>query len=306
MKTFLSSLLLLVSSLLFSQKVSQENITDILSTLASDKMKGREIGTPENDSAAVYIAEKFKENNLDFCIGDSYLIPFKYKGKTVYNVCGLKKGKSEKTLAYSAHFDHLGYTNKSGDNIYNGADDDASGVTAVIALAEYFKNETPEFSMLFMGFNGEEKGMKGSTAISNNQDLENVYKNITALFNFEMIATKSQFGENALFMTGDEFSDLEDLFNKNAVRSLKIYPDPYKDEHLFYRSDNVNFVKKKIIAHSFSTVDMTTANYYHQVNDDLTIVDFKNLTEIINNFGLTIEKLNPKNFEPKYNDLVEY
>lgn len=306
MKIAFTSLLLLISTFSFSQKIPLENIKEILSTLASDKMKGREIGTSENDSAAVYIAKNFKDNNLDFCFGDSYLIPFKFKGKTVYNVCGIKKGKSEKFLGFSAHFDHLGYTNKSGDNIYNGADDDASGVTAVIGLAEYFKNKTPGFSMLFMAFNGEEKGMKGSTAISADADLEPQYKNLTALFNFEMIATESQFGPNALFMTGDEFSDLGDLINTKAANGLKIYPDPYTGEKLFYRSDNVNFVKKKIIAHSFSTVDMTKATHYHQVTDDVTVVDFKNLTNIINNFGETLEKLNPENFSPKYNDKVEF
>jgi hypothetical protein len=63
------------------------------STLASDEMKGREIGTQENENAANYIATLFKENNLEYCTGNSYLIPFEYKGKTAYNVCGVKKGK---------------------------------------------------------------------------------------------------------------------------------------------------------------------------------------------------------------------
>jgi hypothetical protein len=107
-------------------------------------------------------------------------------------------------------------------------------------------------------------------------------------------------------MTGDEFSDLDELFNQQAVNNLKIQPDPYQGQNLFYRSDNVSFVKQKIIAHSFSTVDMTTAKHYHQLNDDLEIVDFDNLTQIINNVGKTIEKLTPKNFAPKYTDQVNF
>lgn len=290
----------------FAQEVSTERVQTVLATLASDEMKGREIGTAENDNAANYIAKLFKENNLDFCTGNSYLVPFEYKGKTVYNVCGVKKGKTEKFLGFSGHFDHIGTSNNPKDNIYNGADDDASGITTLVGIADYFKNKKPEFSLVFMAFNGEEKGMLGSRAISKDENLNPIYDKMTALFNFEMVATESAFGKNALFMTGDEFSDLDELFNKNAANGLKINPDPYASEQLFYRSDNVSFVKKKIIAHSFSTVDMTKATHYHHENDDINVVDFDNLTKIINNFGKTLEKLSPKNFTPKYNDKVRF
>ncbi|KPE51611.1 M28 family metallopeptidase [Chryseobacterium indologenes] len=289
-----------------AQEVSRERVQTILSTLASDEMKGREIWTPENDKAAEYIASLFKENNLEYCTGNSYLIPFEYKGKKAYNVCGIKKGKTDKFLGFSGHFDHIGTSDKTGDNIYNGADDDASGITTLTGIAEYFKNKKPDFSMVFIAFNGEEKGMLGSKAISTDANLDKIYNNMTALFNFEMVATESQWGKNALFMTGDEFSDLDELVNKNAANGMKINPDPYASQQLFYRSDNVSFVKKKIIAHSFSTVDMTKAHHYHNESDDVSVVDFENLTNIINNFGKTLEKLKPSNFAPKYNDKVKF
>lgn len=291
----------------FAQEVSEERIKTIISVLASDEMKGREIGTPENDKSAQYIAELFEKNNLEYCTGNSYLIPFDYKGKTAYNVCGIKRGKSEKVLGFSGHFDHIGTKNKSGgDNIYNGADDNASGITALVGISDYFKDKDPEFSMVFMTFNGEEKGMLGSKAISEDDNMNRINENIAALFNFEMVATESQFGKNAVFITGDEFSDLDELFNKYAVDGLKIHPDPYAKQQLFYRSDNVSYVKKKIIAHSISTVDMTKAKHYHQPNDDLSIVNFTNMAQIINNFSKTVEKLTPKNFSPKYNNKVKF
>ena len=298
--------LLLLPLVVFSQDISKERIVNIVSTLASDEMKGRKFGTQENDRAAEYIASEFKKNSLDYCFGDSYLVPFEYKGKKGYNVCAIKKGKSQQSLAYSAHFDHIGTNNKEGDNIYNGADDDASGVATVIGLADYFKDKKTDFSMVFMAFNAEEIGLVGSKALSENQNLNPVFNNIKAIFNFEMLATESQFGKNAVFMTGDEFSDFDELINASAVNGLKVYPDPYVGKQLFYRSDNVNFVKKKIIAHSISTVDMNKAMHYHAVNDDINIVDADNLTNIINNFAKTIEKLNTKNFQPKYNDKVKY
>ena len=290
----------------FAQEISKERVVNIISTLASDEMKGRKFGTPENDKSAEYIASELKKNNLEYCVGDSYLIPFEYKGQKGFNVCGIKKGNSEKSLAFSAHFDHIGTNTKSGDNIYNGADDDASGVATVIGLADYFKDKKTDYSMVFMAFNAEEIGLIGSKALADNEKLNPVFNNISALFNFEMLATESQFGKNAVFMTGDEFSDFDELINANAVNGLKVHSDPYQGQQLFYRSDNVNFVKKKIIAHSISTVDMNKATHYHAVNDDINIVDAENLTNIINNFAKTIEKSNTKNFTPKYNDKVNF
>ena len=306
MKKIITALLFAQTFSLSAQDIPKDRIVNIISTLASDEMKGRKFGTPENDKAAEYIASEFKKDNLAYCIGDSYLIPFEYKGKKGFNVCGIKKGTSEKSLAFSGHFDHIGTNNKEGDNIYNGADDDASGISTVIGLADYFKDKKTDYSLVFMTFNAEEIGLIGSKALADNEKLNPVLNNITALFNFEMLATESQFGKNAVFMTGDEFSDFDELINQNAVNGLKVYPDPYRNEQLFYRSDNVNFVKKKIIAHSISTVDMTKATHYHAVNDDLKIVDAENLTAIINNFAKTIEKLNTKNFTPKYNDKVNF
>lgn len=306
MKKFLLILSLSAAALVTAQ-VSEARVRSVLSHLASDEMKGREIGTPENDSAAIYIARQFADAQLDFCTGDSYLVPFEYKGKVVYNVCGLRKGKSDNTLAFTAHFDHIGTSaNKTGDTVYNGADDNASGVTAVIGLADYFKDSDNDFTIMYIAFNGEEKGMKGSKAIAELPALQPRYQAVRALFNFEMVATVSQFGPNTLFMTGDEFSDLDELLNAAVADGLKIHPDPYAKQQLFYRSDNVSFVKKKVIAHSFSTVDMNNARHYHQLNDDISVVDFTNLTQLINSVGRTIDRLDVKTFRPAYTDRVNF
>ncbi|KAF5305967.1 hypothetical protein FQR65_LT18641 [Abscondita terminalis] len=114
--------------LYFSQEIKEARIKEIVSTLASDEMKGRKFGTEENLKAAQYIAEQFKQNKLDYCYGDSYLVPFTYKdGKTYYNVCGVKKGTEDSYIAFGAHFDHIGEAKEGEDKIFNGADDDASG-----------------------------------------------------------------------------------------------------------------------------------------------------------------------------------
>lgn len=134
----------LTSGLYFSQEIKEARIKEIVSTLASDEMKGRKFGTEENMKAAQYIAEQFKQNKLDYCYGDSYLVPFTYKdGKTYYNVCGVKKepriaiSLSELTLIA------LEKQKEGEDKIFNGADDDASGVSTVIGLSDYYKGKRP-------------------------------------------------------------------------------------------------------------------------------------------------------------------
>ena len=76
--------------------------------------------------------------------------------------------------------------------------------------------------------------MKGSKAISDLEKLQSKYQNIAALFNFEMVATVSQFGANALYMTGDEYSDLDELINQYSENGLKINPDPYLGQDLIW------------------------------------------------------------------------
>lgn len=305
MKKVIYLTLSLFAATTFAQEISQERVKAVISTLSSDEMKGRLIGTEENESAAHYISKVFKENKLEYCVGDSYLVPFQYKGKTVYNVCGIKKGGSEKILGFSGHFDHIGTNTNSGDNIYNGADDDASGIASLVVISDYFKDKNSAFSLVFMAFNGGEAGLLGSKALSEDKGMENITKNMAALFNFEMLATESEFGVNAMFMTGDNFSDLDELFNKYSAGDLKIFPDPYAKQQLFYRSDNVSFANKNIVAHSFSTADMSKIKHYHQVNDDFSIVDIENMTSMINNFAKTVEKMSPKKFAPKYNSTVK-
>ena len=82
----------LASGLYLYKEIKEARIKEIVSTLASDEMKGRKFGTEENMKAAQYIAEQFKQNKLDYCYGDSYLVPFTYKdGKTYYNKRKKKK-----------------------------------------------------------------------------------------------------------------------------------------------------------------------------------------------------------------------
>jgi len=300
MKNLILSISLICGGFTFAQKIEVQRVKDIVSTLASDEMKGRKMGTEENLNAAKYIAQQFENNHLDFCIGDSYLVPFQYKDNTYYNVCGIKKGTEDSFLAFGAHLDHIGEAKSGEDKIFNGADDDASGVSAVIALSDYYKDKNPKESMIFMAFNGEELGLIGSGFLAQNPDFQEYVSKIKALFNFEMLGTVSAFGENKVYITGNNLSDLQEILNQNAPDGFHVENDPYSSQQLFFRSDNVSFFKKGIVAHSFSTVDMENQTHYHRVNDDVNIINFQNLTQIINSFAETLDQIMQKDFQPKY------
>lgn len=300
MKKITTLLFACTFGLSFSQEISKQRITDIVTTLASDEMEGRKVGTPGNEKAADYIAEQFKKNGLDYCYGQSYFVPFHHKDEMYFNVCAIKKGTGKDIIAFGAHFDHVGVKKEGDDKIYNGADDNASGVSAVIGMSDYLKDKTTKDSYIFMAFNAEEIGLIGSNHLSGNSEFKKYVPNIKALFNFEMIGTKSEFGANKVFMTGDNLSNLDELINANSVNDFKIVGDPYLAQKLFFRSDNVGFHKQGIVAHSLSTVDMNNQNHYHKVNDEVSVIDFDNLTNIINSFAKTLEKTLEKDFKPEY------
>ncbi|HEX8921370.1 MAG TPA: M28 family peptidase, partial [Pyrinomonadaceae bacterium] len=133
-------------------------------TLSADAMEGRKVGTPGGAKAREYVLERFKQAGLK-SFGDSYLQSFEVvsDGEQVrgMNVVGYIKGKSNSNryVVVTAHYDHLGIRD---NQLYNGADDNASGVSALFALATYFQQHRPANSMIFVAFDAEETGLSGS------------------------------------------------------------------------------------------------------------------------------------------------
>jgi Iap family predicted aminopeptidase len=199
------------------------------------------------------------------------------------NVVGILPGKSKKDeyVIFSAHYDHLGINrpNKDGDSIYNGANDDASGTTAVILLANYFKQlGNNERTLIFAAFTAEESGGYGSQYFSRQFDPAKVM----AMFNIEMIGTDSKWGTNSAFITGYERTDMGKILEKNLEGSkFKFYPDPYPTQDLFFRSDNATLARLGVPAHTISTSKMDAEKFYHTQDDEIETLDMNNMAEII-------------------------
>jgi Zn-dependent M28 family amino/carboxypeptidase len=205
------------------------------------------------------------------------------------NVVGILPGKSKKNeyVIFSGHYDHLGMTkpNEKGDSVYNGANDDASGTTAVIMLANYFaRTRTNERTLVFAAFTAEEIGEFGSQYFSSQFDPATVM----AMFNIEMIGTASKWGLNSAFITGYERSDMAKILEKNLAGSgFSFHPDPYPDQQLFYRSDNASLARQGVPAHTISTFEIDVDKHYHTLDDDIDHLDMKNMAAIIRSIAIS-------------------
>jgi len=213
----------------------------------------------------------------------SFEITHEVTKSSLANVIGVLPGKSKKEelVIFSGHYDHLGIgkANAAGDSVYNGANDDAAGTTAVIMLAEYFsKLKNNERSLVFVAFTAEEVGGFGSQYFSKQIDADKA----VAMFNIEMIGTESQWGKNSAYITGFEKSDFGKILQANLAGSeFKFEPDPYPKQNLFYRSDNATLAALGVPAHTISTSKMDTEKMYHTQEDEIETLDMINMTEII-------------------------
>ena len=200
----------------------------------------------------------------------------------LFNVAGIIPGKSKakELVIFSGHYDHMGFVKpKDGDSIMNGADDDASGTSAMIALAKYYKAlKNNERTLIFVAFTAEEIGGFGARYFSQQLNPDDV----VAMFNIEMIGKDSKFGKNTAFITGYDKSDFGKILQKNLEGTeFTFHPDHYIKENLFYRSDNATLAALGVPAHTISTDQIDTDKYYHQVTDEYKTLDVENILSTI-------------------------
>jgi Zn-dependent M28 family amino/carboxypeptidase len=214
--------------------------------------------------------------------------------KPLNNVVGILPGKSkpDEYVIFSGHYDHLGIghpregmPNNGTDTIYNGANDDAAGSTAVIMLAKYYKAlNNNERTLIFTTFCAEEIGGFGAQYFSKQFNPAQV----VAMFNIEMIGTESKWGKNSAYITGYEKTDMGKILQSNLEGSgFTFYPDPYTTQNLFYRSDNATLARLGVPAHAISTSKMDDEPNYHKVSDEIGTLDMNNMAEIIKSIAVS-------------------
>ena len=283
---FLVTTFFLFAQTNFDETINVKEVERIEKALSSDDMGGRKVFTPGIHKAANYIANEFKQiglQSLDDSAGYLQVLGgHKTSDRTLENVVGILPGKSKKDeyVIFSAHYDHLGIGKpENGDSIYNGANDDASGTTAVIMLAKYFKYlGNNERTVVFAAFTAEEIGGYGSQYFSKQFEPGKVI----AMFNIEMIGTESKWGKNSAYITGYDKTDMGKILQKNLEGSgFTFYPDPYPSQNLFFRSDNATLAWLGVPAHTISTSKMDSEPNYHKASDQVETLDMDNMAMII-------------------------
>jgi len=232
-----------------------------------------------HQSLVMVVSDQTELTAMDINIGSEL------KQQALANVVGVLPGKSKEVVLFSAHYDHLGVDDKAqGDKIFNGADDDASGTSAIMNLAQYYHDQgDTQRTLIFAAFTAEEIGGYGSKYFSNHIDSDN----ITAMVNIEMIGKPSKFGAGKFWMTGFERSNLGALMNESLKTSnTEIYPDPYPEQRLFYRSDNATLARLGVPAHSFSSTQLDKDKHYHKASDDIASLDLDSMTQVIKSIAI--------------------
>lgn len=315
----------------FANTISKKDLKTHVYILASDSMEGRETGKPGQKMAANYIADFFKSIGIPPYKRNTYFQKFKVQSGRHYckcstcdskflkdlfkspndvrgeNVLGFIEGTDlkDEILIITAHYDHLGMHN---GEIFNGADDDASGTSAALEIAQAFMEakkvgKGPRRSVLIMPVSGEEKGLLGSKYYTDNP----IYplKNTIANLNIDMIGRIDEFHENGdyVYLIGSnklstELHQISEKVNKDHFNIELNYTFNSEDDpnRYYYRSDHYNFAKNNIpVIFYFNGIHED----YHQPTDTAEKINYEKVEKISRLIFLTAWELANRDDRPK-------
>lgn len=286
--------------------------------LASDELHGRGSATRDEHIAVLFAASQFQTLGLEPA-GDigTYVqkvrLPSAVQEQVARSLSGFEPGPRTETwnaiailrgtdpaagvVLLTAHVDHLGLgpANSRGDRIYNGADDDASGSTAVLALAHALaRGPRLRRTFVFALFGAEELGGLGNAGFLAHPPVP--LDSIVANLEFEMIGRPDPaVGKDRLWLTGYDRSNLGPML---ASHGAPLLPDPHPEQQFFRRSDNIALARRGIIAQTVSTFGLHTD--YHQPSDELSTIDFHHLEHAISSMVEPIRWLANTDWRPEW------
>jgi Zn-dependent M28 family amino/carboxypeptidase len=271
--------------------------------LAGDALNGRGSGTRDEWIAATYAAAQMQRLGLD-PLGDEggyvqrIAVPVSSASAYTWNAVGRLRGRTPgKVILLSAHIDHLGRKGDQPgtDSIFNGADDDASGAVAVIELMEALtRGARPKHAIVFALFGSEETGGGGSHFFAEKPVVP--LTDIVANLQFEMIGRPDpKVPAQTLWLTGYERSTLGPEL---ARRGARLVQDPHPEQKFFERSDNIEFARRGVVAHTVSSYGLHTD--YHTPADDIRGIDFVHMTTAIRSMLEPIRSLANSDFVPHW------
>lgn len=280
------------SSIEFS---TTESVAKTLSFLASDELEGRDSGSTGIEKAAVFLENLMKQNGLKPYF-KTYRDTLSNFNKPAYNIVGYLEGNDPKLknefVIIGAHYDHIGRIKAvNGDDIGNGANDNASGSTAVMELIKYFgKNKGNKRSLLFVFFSAEEKGLLGSKHLA--KKLHDEKMDLYFMFNFEMIGVPMKRDDMLMYITGFGKSNMAEKINEISGEKLVGYIPMQTQYQLFRASDNYPFFTEfNVPAQTVSTFDFENFDFYHQPDDEFELMKPEHMANVINKMIPVLEQM---------------
>jgi hypothetical protein len=294
----------LVFSVGLAQSVDRKRLLSDLKLLSADELKGRKTLSEGSSQARKHIQSEFQRIGLKTQYTE-YLQSFSFENRRenkkyedAVNVIGFLPGlASRKIIVITAHYDHLGIGSKNskGDSIYNGADDNASGTAALLALAEYFSKNQPQHPIMFAALDGEEMGLQGAKALL--KDFPFPLDNILMNINMDMISRNDK-GE--IYASGTYYHpELKIILEQAAVNSVPIlrfgHDQPNTGrENWTHSSDQGPFFDENIMHIYFGVEDHED---YHQPSDEFENIDpdfYTNAVNLILKCTLALDQKLPK------------
>jgi len=282
---------------------SFEESKNLLTELADDKYLGREPGTEGFNKASEFVQNYITELGIQPFFENGYKDTLTIYGDTTWNIVGLigDRNNGKDFIVISAHLDHLGYkkTNKkypNADTIFNGANDNASGVVCVMQMAKVLSKYKFNKNIIIVFYTGEEKGLKGSKHLAKKLKKANIP--VVYALNYDMIGAPYTDGPNTLYITGYKYSNLAEEVNKALGQEVVKYFEAEDDYHLVSRSDNYPLMNTyKIPSHTFITFKISNFKHYHEVSDEVIVCDIENMHSLINLMTFATIKLLRENTE---------
>ena len=274
---------------------NQEDVAKTLQFLTSDDLEGRNTGSAGIEKASYFLEDIFKKNGVQPYF-KTYRDTLSNYDLPAYNIVGYIEGNDPKLknefVVIGAHYDHIGRIQAvNGDDIGNGANDNASGTTAVTEVVKYFaKHKTNKRSVIFAFFSAEEKGLLGSKHLA--KKLKQQQIDLYFMFNYEMIGVKMNREDMLLYLTGFGKSNMAKKMNEYAGENLIGYIPAETQYQLFRASDNYPFYTEfEIPAQTVSTFDFENFQFYHQPDDEFELMDTAHMTNVINKTIPVLEKM---------------
>ncbi|GGG28737.1 hypothetical protein GCM10011344_31880 [Dokdonia pacifica] len=295
-------------TMVFPDVDRMKSVKRTIEFLAADELQGRDTGSQGIEIAAQFIEARFKNAGVAPYF-ETYRDDFKAKDKDAFNIVGVVEGNDPKLkneiIIIGAHYDHIGKAKPVGDDVIaNGANDNAAGTTAVLALADHFaKAKTNKRTIIFTLYSAEEKGLLGSKHLAKKLKKENITPYV--MFNIEMIGVPMKDKDHLVYISGYDLSNMPAKFNEYAGEKVIGFLPKAKEFNLFRRSDNYPFYQEfGIPAHTISSFDFTNFDHYHGVGDEADKMDIAFMENVIEKLIPGLERMaNTPNQEIKMNEI---